>query len=153
MGNRSLPLFFILLQRVPADIESQYFFFKSQQIFFSIFRHLWNLNLKSSLILFRCKIKKTDLTCEVFLLFLCGIIHNLSVDHHHLTPIGRKTVKGTCLDKVFYCTLINLMTRHPVDEIRQIFKITSFFPFLNDLFNHRFSYTFNGIKSITDSTV
>ena len=143
-GNILAPPLLIFFQRVSADVNSKHFFFKCQTVFLGIFLHIWHMNLKGRFFLFRNQVKQAHLSCHGIFLFHCHSIHNLDIYHHFLPPVSRKFVHGSCFDKVFNNLFIHFFSRHPLNEVLKMFKISSFFPFFHNSGNHGFSYAFNG---------
>ena len=146
------PGLLILLQGMPADINSQDFLFKAKQQLFRVFPHIGKTNLKIAFFFFTDEIKQADLACQViFLIVLLGI-HHLCEYAHKLLSGSPKPVKSTGFNKVFHGTLIHFRVRHTGDKILKAQERASDRAFLRHSVNHRPSHTLDGCERVPDGT-
>ena len=102
-----------------ADIDAQNFFFQSQKHLFVILSHIRQLYLIAALFFLTYQIKQRQLSCQIGLFILVNGIHHLTIDAHKLFSGRPEAVQSTCFNKVFYQTLVHILTsvRHSGNKI------------------------------------
>ena len=147
------PALLVFLQGMSADVDAQNLLFKGQNKLFFVLLHLRKLNLEMLLFLFVHQFKKAHLPGHGGLAALSYAVHNAPVGHHILLAVSSQAVQCSCLNQIFQGLFVDLLSGHPLYEVRKALEGSPEIPLRHYTLHHGPSYALDGRQSIADRLV
>ena len=139
---------------MPADVDSEHFFFKSKARLFGVLSDIRQFDLKLTLLVVFHQIEQRHLPSHRIFLLLAHMLHDPDIDAHKLFSRSAETVQRSGFDKALDHALVHrIFHRDPRDKIFQILKRTKFLPILYDHIDDRTSHAFDRHQTVPDAAL